>query len=47
LCGSNEKLKKLTRWKQQYTLASGLAITVDWFKDRENLNKYKPGRYNV
>jgi NAD dependent epimerase/dehydratase len=47
LCGSNEKLKRLTEWKQRYTLARGLANTVDWFKDRENLNKYKPGRYNV
>ena len=47
LCGSNEKLKKLTNWKQHYSLAKGLAETVDWFKDRENLKKYKPGRYNV
>jgi dTDP-glucose 4,6-dehydratase len=47
LFGSDEKLKKLTGWEQKYSLEEGLAETVDWFKNPENLKGYKPGRYNV
>jgi nucleoside-diphosphate-sugar epimerase len=47
LYGSNEKLKKLTGWKQKYSLKEGLAETIEWFQDVNNLKKYKPGRYNV
>jgi dTDP-glucose 4,6-dehydratase len=47
LFGSNEKLKKLTGWKQEYTLERGLTETVEWFGNPENLRGYKPGRYNV
>ncbi len=47
LYGSNEKLKKLTGWKQKYSLEQGLAETVEWFNDPEKLIRYKPGRYNV
>ncbi len=47
LFGSNEKLMKLTDWKQKYTFEEGLAETVEWFKDPENIKGYKPGRYNV
>ncbi len=47
LLGSNEKLKKLTGWKQKYSLEEGLAETAEWFGDPENLKSFKPGRYNV
>lgn len=47
LLGSNEKLLKLTGWKQRYSLSEGLAETVAWFGDPEHLKQYKPGRYNV
>lgn len=47
LFGSNEKLKKLTNWKQQYSLAEGLKETIEWFSDKENLGQYKPGIYNL
>ena len=47
LYGSNEKLKKLTGWKQKYSLKEGLAETIGWFQDIDNLKRYKPGRYNV
>ena len=47
LFGSDEKLRKLTGWEQKYSLEEGLAETVDWFKNPENLKGYKPGRYNV
>ena len=47
LLGSSEKIKKLTGWKPQYSLEEGLKITIEWFKNKENLRLYKPGIYNV
>lgn len=47
LFGSNEKLKQLTNWEQQYSLAEGLKETIEWFSDKENLGQYKPGIYNL
>ena len=41
LCGSNEKLKKLTNWQQVYSLKDGLKETIDWFSNKENLIRYK------
>ena len=45
LLGSNEKIKKLTNWKPQYTFEQGLAETIDFF--RHNLDKYKIDIYNI
>lgn len=45
LLGSNEKLKALTDWKQQYTFAQGIAETIGWM--REHMNAYKADIYNV
>jgi len=47
LYGSNEKIKKLTNWKQEYSLEEGLKETIEWFSKKENLSKYKAGIYNV
>lgn len=47
LFGSNEKLKKLTNWKQKYYLEEGLKETIKWFSDKDNLKQYKAGIYNV
>jgi len=47
LCGSNEKLKKLTNWQQMYSLKDGLKETIDWFSNKENLKGYKAGIYNI
>jgi dTDP-glucose 4,6-dehydratase len=47
LCGSNKKIKALTTWKQEYTFKEGIRKTIDWFRDSENIKKYKPGIYNV
>ncbi|MBX3008362.1 MAG: NAD-dependent 4,6-dehydratase LegB [Melioribacteraceae bacterium] len=47
LLGSNEKLMKLTNWKQQYSLESGLQNTIDWFDKITNLLKYKSDIYNM
>ena len=45
LLGSNEKIKKLTNWKPNYTFEQGIAETVEFFK--ENLDKYKTDIYNI
>lgn len=47
LLGSNEKLKKLTNWKQKYSLEKGLKETIEWFANPNNLKQYKAGIYNV
>ena len=47
LFGSNEKILRLTNWKQNYNLESGLENTIKWFFDKENLNKYKSDIYNI
>jgi len=47
LLGSNDKLKRLTNWKQQYSLDAGLAETIGWFREKGNLAGYKAGVYNI
>ena len=47
LLGSNQKIKQHTPWKPQYTLPQGLAATIDWFRDADNLNRYKADIYHV
>ena len=47
LFGSNEKLKRLTNWKQQYSLEEGLKETIEWFSKKENLAQYKTKIYNL
>jgi len=47
LFGSNKKIKEFTPWEQQYTLAQGLAATIEWFKEKENLKQYKADIYNI
>lgn len=45
LLGSNQKLKELTGWNQEYTLSLGLKETISWME--KNLDKYKAGIYNL
>lgn len=45
LLGKNEKIKRLTDWKPQYTFEEGLAETIEFL--RNNLDKYKVDIYNV
>lgn len=47
LFGSNEKIKQLTNWKQQYSFDQALQETIEWFKKEENLKRYKADIYNV
>ena len=51
LCSSNEKAKKLIKWKP--TLDSfkgfeeGLNKTIKWFSRKQNLIQYKSEIYNI
>lgn len=45
LLGCNEKIRRLTEWEPQYTLAQGLAETIVFL--RENLGRYKVDLYNL
>lgn len=45
LLGSNEKLLRLTDWKQRFAIEEGLKNTIAFFRD--NLDKYKVDIYNV
>lgn len=47
LFGANEKLKQHTSWSCKYTLKQGLAETIEWFKQPENLSQYKADIYNI
>ncbi len=43
----NTKIEKLTGFKPQIDLKSGLQRTIDWIKEPHNLSKYKAEIYNV
>ena len=47
LYGDNSKIKKLTNWKQGYSLNRGLKETIKWFSNRNNNKGYKANIYNV
>lgn len=47
LFGSNDKLLKLTNWKQMVDFDLGLRNTIEWFMDKKNLAKYKSEVYNI
>jgi NAD dependent epimerase/dehydratase len=47
LLGSNLKIRELTDWSPEVSLAQGLDITIEWFRDSENLKRYKADIYNV
>lgn len=47
LLGSNQKIKALTEWVARYDFASGIAETVEWFKNPENIARYKTEIYNI
>ncbi len=44
LCNNN-KLKKLTSWKQEYNFSSGVDSTISWIRD--NINYYNTNKYHV
>lgn len=47
LRGDNRLLSELTGFKPQTNIRTGLESTCKWFSDPVNLNKYKPGIYNL
>lgn len=47
LLGDNSKILSLTGWSPQYDLQAGLQETIDWFKQPQNLSRYKSRRYNI
>lgn len=46
LCGDNTKIETLTAWRPEWSLEEGLRATVDWFRNPDNLAKYKYNVYN-
>lgn len=40
-------IKKLTGWKPEISLKEGLRMTIEWFKIKGNLDKYKWDIYNI
>ena len=47
LFGANKKIKEYTNWQQKHSLKEGLAETIAWFRDKENLKQYKADIYNL
>ena len=47
LLADNSLIRSLTSWEPRVTLREGLARTVGWFRDPENLKRYKWDIYNV
>jgi nucleoside-diphosphate-sugar epimerase len=47
LIGDNTLIKSLTDWQPRYELADGLRDTIAWFKEPDNLSRYKAWLYNV
>jgi len=43
----NTKINSLCGFKPEYSIERGLAETIEWFKNPENLKKYKADIYNV
>ena len=46
VCDSS-RLRQATSWAPKHDLATGLALTAEWFQDPRNLARYRPGQYNV
>lgn len=47
LLGDNSRIKALTPWRPAFNLQTGLVETISWFKQPENLSRYKAWIYNV
>lgn len=43
----NRKIQTLTNFSSEYDIRRGLAQTIDWFRQPDNLRRYKPDLYNV
>jgi len=51
LCASNKKAREITNWQPVYGgidgFKKGIAKTVEWFSDKNNLANYKSEIYNI
>ena len=47
LLGANGKLSTATGWAPKYSLQEGLTETIGWFRDPDNLARYKAEVYNI
>lgn len=47
LLGANTKIKSLTDWAPKFTFTTGIADTIEWFKNPQNLARYKAEIYNL
>jgi NAD dependent epimerase/dehydratase len=47
LLGDNTQITQMTNWRPRYALQEGLLETVTWFRQAENLARYKALIYNV
>jgi len=47
LWGDNSLLSELTGFKPKYDIESGLTETINWFRNTDNLKKYKATIYNI
>jgi len=47
LFGDNSKMKALSGWSPAYSLEAGLQETIAWFRNPENLSRYKTDIYNI
>lgn len=47
LIGDNSLIKSLTDWRPAHDLHAGLLETITWFRDPENLARYKAWLYNL
>jgi NAD dependent epimerase/dehydratase len=43
----NSKLLKYTTWEPKYNLVKGIGKVVEWMKNPQIINMYKPRQYNV
>lgn len=47
LVGDNRLITSLTKWSPKFDLIAGLSETISWFKQSENLSRYKTWLYNL
>lgn len=47
LIGDNTLIKSLSNWRPEYNLREGLLDTIQWFKEPDNLKRYKGWLYNL
>ena len=47
LLGDNKELIRLTGWKPETSIDTGLKNTIEWFRNSGNMKLYKPDTYAI